>query len=59
MRGTWRSDPPPRPPWRTALDILLLVVVILVVLYKAQVIEQVKNIKIEVPSPSPSATTRR
>ena len=58
MRGTWRSDPPPRPVWQRALGIALLVGVILLVLYGTQVKDEVKNLKIVVTSPSPSATTR-
>lgn len=58
MRGTWRPDPPPRSPWRIALDILLLVLVILVVFYRTELMDEVKQLKIVVPSPSPSATTR-
>ena len=59
MRGTWRTDPPPLPPWQRALGIALLVGAILVVVYKAQVMDQVKQLKIVVPSPTPSATTQR
>jgi hypothetical protein len=58
MRGTWRPDPPPRSPWRIALDILLLVVVILVVVYRTELMDEVKHLKIELPSPSPSVTAR-
>jgi hypothetical protein len=59
MRGTWSTNPPPKPGWYIALGIALLILAVFVVLEQAQVIAFVNNLSTiaqptSTPSPTPS-----
>ncbi len=59
MRGTWSTNPPPKPGWYIALGIALLLLAIYVVLEPAQLIAFVNSLPnmgqpSSTPSPSPS-----